>query len=65
MTTAIYQIEFLDGRIFKIYCANKTQKTKVIQTANKLKDKIKLMSQIQSGIHTQKQFEEIIKAIHK
>lgn len=63
METAIYQIEFLDGRIFKIFCANKTQKNKVIQTANKLKDKIKLISQIQSGIHTQKQFEEIIKGI--
>lgn len=63
METAIYKIEFLDGRIFKIFCANKTQKNKVIQTMNKLTDKIRVSSQLTSGLHTEKQWSEISELI--
>lgn len=63
METAVFQIELLDGRIFRIFCANKNQKLRVIQTVNKLKNKIKLMSQLQSGIHTEKQWSQLSKSI--
>ena len=63
METAVFQIELLDGRVFRIFCANKNQKLRVIRTVNKLKDKIKLMSQLQSGIHTEKQWSQISESI--
>ena len=63
METIVYQIEFKDGRIFRIFCANSTQKKKVISSYNAIADKVKEITVITSGIHTVSQYEKILKTI--
>ena len=61
METSVFQIELKDGRIFRIFCANSTQKMKVVQNFHKLRDKAKSISTITNGVHTTKQWNEIVK----
>jgi hypothetical protein len=63
METSILQIELNDGRIFKIFCANSTQKRKVMDHYYSIKNKVKKISQLVNGIHTANQFEQILKTI--
>jgi len=63
MQTIIYQIELKDGRIFRIFCANSTQKKDVINSYNAIKDKVKEITTITTGIHTASQYKEILKTI--
>ena len=60
METMIIQIEMKNGRTFKIFCANRSQKNRVINSYRKLGDAIKLITPIQNGIHTTTQWEEIV-----
>lgn len=60
METIIFQIEFNDGRIFRIFCANSTQKRKLINSYYKIKDKVKEITTITTGIHTLQQYEKLI-----
>jgi len=64
METIVYQIEFNDGRIFRIFCANSTQKKKVIESYCKIKDKVKEITTITTGIHTLKQYEKFLTHIN-
>lgn len=61
METIIYQIEFNDGRVFKIFCANSTQKRKVIDSYSKIAHLCKKITVITNGIHTVSQWEKLIK----
>ena len=63
METIIFEIEFNDGRIFRVFCANSTQKKKVIASYYKIEAKVKDIKTITSGIHTVKQYEQILKTI--
>jgi hypothetical protein len=65
METGVYQITLNDGRIFRIFIHNSTQSRKVIQSYYKLRDagKVKSFDTITNGIHTTKQFEQILKTI--
>lgn len=62
MQTGLYKIEFNDGRIFNIYCANSAQ----IERFNKLRKQLKNVKEvsiISNGIHNIKQFEQIFKTL--
>lgn len=63
METIVYQIELNDGRIFRIFCANSTQKKKVIDSYYQIKDKVKEITTITTGIHTAQQYEKILTTI--
>jgi len=60
METAVLQVDMKDGRVFRIFCANATQKKKTEQSLNKIKDKIEFVRTVTNGIHTHKQWKEII-----
>ena len=63
METIVYQIELKDGRVFRIFCANSTQKKKVIESYGRIKDKVKEIRTITTGIHTAKEYEKILATI--
>lgn len=63
METIVYEIELNDSRIFRVFCANATQKKKVIDSYYKIMDKVKTIKVITMGVHTSKQFENILKTI--
>ncbi len=64
METTLYKITFKDGRLFKVFCANKAQKDRFIRTVPmRQTDKIKDVEVFESGIHNIKQWEKIIKTI--
>lgn len=60
METIVYQIELKDGRTFRVFCANRTQKKKVIDSYHKIKDKVKEITTITTGIHTSQQYEKLL-----
>jgi len=61
METTVYQIDLKDGRIFRIFCANSTQKRKLLASYYKIKSKVKRLREVTNGIHTIKQWEQIVK----
>ena len=60
METIVYQIELNDGRVFRIFCANSAQKKAVINSYNLIKDKVKEIKTITTGIHTTPQYIKLI-----
>lgn len=63
METIVYQIELNNGRIFRVFCANSTQKKKVIESYHRIKDKVKEITTITTGIHTAQQYEKILSTL--
>lgn len=63
METIVYQIEFKDGRIFRVYCANSAQKKRVIESYNAIRDKVRGITTISTGVHTVSQYEKLIKTL--
>ena len=63
METTIFEIELNDGRIFRIFCANKTQKNKVLTSYNQIKRHCKELRTITNGIHTTTQWQKIAELI--
>jgi len=59
METGLYEIIFKDGRIFRVFTANKKQKERLFNFLynNKKQSKLEL---VKNGIHTIKQFENIM-----
>ena len=53
METVIFEIEFNDGRIFRVFCANRSQKRRVLRK----RDNVKSITEITRGIHTVSQYE--------
>lgn len=60
METSLYQITFNDGRIFKIFCANKRQKQRLHYLFYGIKE-VANCKVLENGIHNIKQFEDILK----
>lgn len=58
METIVYQIELKDGRVFRVFCANKTQKRRVIFSATD--NKVKSVRTITNGVHTVQQYEKLL-----
>ncbi len=61
MQKSVFEIELMDGRVFRIFCDNKKQEEKLNKQVRLLHPKVKYFIPIANGIHTQKQFEEILK----
>lgn len=64
METKLYKITLEDGSIFKVFCANRNQMERVEKVYQKLNVKQELDT-IDIGIHTVKQFEEIMAIINQ
>jgi hypothetical protein len=60
METTVFELEFNDGRIFRVFCANSTQKKKFLNNHYKYADKVKDVRVLTTGIHTIKEFEQIV-----
>jgi len=63
METSLWEMTLCDKRVFRIFCANKTQETKILKKFNELNDKwlVSSMEEISNGIHTTKQFLDFTK----
>ena len=61
METTLYEVTFLDGRIYRINCRGKNQKQRFKIHAEKLKEQIKEVMEITNGIHDIKEFEQLMK----
>jgi len=64
METTIFEIKLKEGQVYRVFCANRTQKLKVLRQYNKLKEEGTAIdiSHIVSGIHTAKQWSEIVES---
>lgn len=60
METGIFQIEFLDGRVYKIIYSNRTQKKRIIIAYSKIKAQCKSIENTANGLHTVTQLETMI-----
>ena len=63
METKVYEITFHDGRIYRIICENSTQCRKVENDFFQNQDKFKSLEAIVCGLHTSKQWKQIIKTL--
>ena len=59
METTLYKVTFNDGRIFKVFCANRHQKDRFFDSSIGIHNNSKLET-IENGIHTIKQWEQIL-----
>ncbi len=64
METTLYKITFNDGRVFKVFCANKAQKQRLRNVLAKSND-YQHVEEISNGIHNIKQWEDIISKLNK
>jgi hypothetical protein len=60
METALYEIKFTDGSLFRVYCHGKNQKQRLINKLNKLNG-VKSIQIISNGIHLISEFEKLNK----
>tara|TARA_R110000851_G_scaffold4520_3_gene18461 strand:+ start:215 stop:403 length:189 start_codon:yes stop_codon:yes gene_type:complete len=58
MQTTLYKIKFKDGREFRVFCANSSQKQRMHNAMHHLAQDCTL-TEVINGIHTVKQWEEI------
>lgn len=66
MQTAIIQIEFMDGSLYRVNCENKSQIDRIKKWYYSNRDKVKYCTSVLNGIHTTKQFLDIMaKGINK
>ena len=63
MERIIFEVNFKDGRMFRIFCENSTQKTKALKSFNDIKDKITGVKSILNGIHKQKEWNKIVNTL--
>jgi len=59
METVLFEVKFLDGRIFRVNCWGKNQKKRFRILAEKLKEQIESITELSVGINTVKEFEDI------
>lgn len=59
MITILYEVTFLDGRVFRIFCRGKNQQKRFWTLRNKLVNELKSVTEISKGIYTVKEFEDI------
>jgi len=62
METTLYEIKYPDGRLFRVNCANKSQKSRLLKSIAKLNQSNEniVIKEITNGIHTVKQWENIV-----
>lgn len=62
METTLFKIKFKDGREFKVFCANRSQKARLLWSILK-KDLV--IEDRDNGIHNIKQWEQIVANLNK
>lgn len=62
MKTTLYKISFSDGRMFKVFCANRKQKERMRNSFESIRNLGGKMEIADNGIHNIKQWEAIIKS---
>ena len=60
METIVFEVEFLDGRTYRIFCGSRSQKQQVIGTYKKIEHLCKEIRVITNGLHTTKQWLKIV-----
>jgi hypothetical protein len=60
METTLYEVKFLDGRVFRIFCRGKNQKKRFWKVRNKLEKELTI-TELSNGIHNIKEFEQLTK----
>ena len=63
METTIFEVELLDGRTWRVYCANKNQKMRFVRTIPKMQDELKEIREITNGIHNISDWEKNVDLI--
>ena len=65
METVLFQITFKDGRMFKVFCANRAQKERIYATAKAMlaHDPEAKVVALESGIHDITQWEQIVNSL--
>lgn len=58
METSLYQMRFKDGRVYRIFCANRKQNVDMLRFINENKDQIVMREIAARGIHTMPQFKK-------
>jgi len=58
METTLYEVTFKDGRVFRVFCANKSQKKRFTKQLIKTGKECKF-TVVANGIHNIKQWEKI------
>lgn len=56
-TTTVFEIQFKDGRLYRVFCANSSQKKRFFQTIPKIDHLISGYKSIANGIHNISQWE--------
>jgi len=59
METTLFELKFYDGRIFRVFCYGKSQKTRFTIMIAKLANEIESIAEISNGIYTISEFEKI------
>jgi len=59
METTLFELTFLDGRIFRVFCYGRSQKQRFQKKVNALEG-VKSIKELSNGIHTIKEFEKLI-----
>lgn len=57
---SVYQVNFKDGRIFRVLCLNPAQKQRLNQAVKRIEDSIAKTTQITNGIHGIGDFEGVV-----
>lgn len=64
MQTSLYEITFKDGRVFRVFCANRKQNQDILRflSSPKALSEVKRKGAVvvRNGIHTMKQFQDIM-----
>lgn len=63
METRAFQIELKDGRVFRIFCENRSQIERFYKSAEKIKPQIETVKELTTGLHTVKQWEQITETL--
>ena len=63
METSVYEVTFKDGRIYRVFCANRTQKDKFKASLVKIGIPYSFKT-LTNGIHTSKQWNQIIETLN-
>ena len=61
MQTTLFKVETKDGRMFKIFCANRNQSKRFFKAIYNSGHTVKVM---EDGIHDIRQFEKFIKTLN-
>lgn len=59
METTLYQVNLIDGRIFRVYCRGKNQKKRFNKVLSSLTN-LDTIKEITNGIHTIEEFEKLM-----